>query len=547
MKKSIFLIIFILFIIQLNAQDQHYKFRLYLNGKGTTIYTTEHPEVFLSKKSIERRKKQKIVINETDLPISQEYIDEVEKFGVVVAKSKWLNTISVDCADSIIIDQLKKLPFVVDVLFVWKGEVPKLKAKDSLKIEKYPASQQILSGNYYGMAFDNIAMLKGDSLHNAGFRGEGMEIAVIDAGFNHLPAIEMLDNVGIKGVKGFVYDHTDLYDNANQHGLNVLSCMAANKPMQFVGTAPHASYWLLGSEDSRSEYPIEEDYWVSAIEYADSVGVDVVNTSLGYNNFNVPAKSFTHETLDGKTALISRAADMATDKGIFVVCSAGNSGDSEWRKITPPSDARNVLTVGAVRKDSSLASFSSVGRTADLRIKPDVVALGSNTALIDDLGCISFKSGTSFSSPIVCGLVTCLWQAFPKLTNKELLQVIRESANKFDKPDEKYGYGIPNMYKAMLLAQKISDQKGMNRIGGSENFRIESGNIGHIRITVLNDELPTNYKITVSQKLNGKTKTLLSSSLSSVIYEKQFETDKKDLYSLTISNKDQKEIFQLYF
>ena len=296
-------------------------------------------------------------------------------------------------------------------------------------------------------------------MHDAGFKGKGMTIAVIDAGFNHLPQIEMLNNLDIKGYKGFVYENEDLFNNANQHGLNVLSCIGTNKPMQFVGTAPEAGFWLFGSEDSRSEFPIEEDYWATAIEYADSVGVDVVNTSLGYNNFDKPAKSYTHKDLDGKTALISRAADKASQKGMLVVISAGNSGDSEWRKITPPSDAVNVLTVGAIQQDSSIVGFSSRGLTADLRIKPDVMALGLGAATIDDKGHVSSKAGTSFSSPIMCGMVACLWQAFPALTNREIVNIVRESSDNFETPDQDYGYGLPDMGKAMSLAQSLVEKK----------------------------------------------------------------------------------------
>ena len=269
----------------------------------------------------------------------------------------------------------------------------------------------------------------------------------------------MLDNLDIKGYKGFVYENEDMFNRANQHGLNVLSCIGTNKPMQFVGTAPEASFWLLGSEDARSEYPIEEDYWAAAIEFADSVGVNVVNTSLGYNSFDYPAKSYTHEDLTGRTALISRAADAAAKKGILVVISAGNSGDSEWEKITPPSDAFNILTVGAVQKDSVIAPFSSRGLTEDLRIKPDVMALGQGATVVGDNGLVTYKSGTSFSSPIMCGMVACLWQAFPALTNKEIIEVVRQSSDIYDHPNKDYGYGIPDMKKAMEIAQQLVDKK----------------------------------------------------------------------------------------
>lgn len=458
MKKVTLLCALLISVSALLAQDYNYKFRLTLKDKGQTPYTIDKPEEFLSPKAIERRHRQGFAIDTSDLPISSEYLKAIENVGgVIVAKSKWMKTVAVHCSDSMLVDKYKELPFVSDALFVWKGK-PKGESKTD-SIVTYPSTETVAFGNYYSKSGTNIELNNGQSLHNAGYKGKGMTIAVIDAGFNHLPQIEMLNNLDIKGYKGFVYENEDLFNNANQHGLNVLSCIGTNKPMQFVGTAPEASFWLFGSEDSRSEFPIEEDYWATAIEYADSVGVDVVNTSLGYNNFDKPAKSYTHKDLDGKTALISRAADKASQKGMLVVISAGNSGDSEWKKITPPSDAVNVLTVGAIQQDSSIVGFSSRGLTADLRIKPDVMALGLGAATIDDKGHVSFKAGTSFSSPIMCGMVACLWQAFPTLTNREIVNIVRQSSDNFETPDQDYGYGLPDMEKAMSLAQSLVEKK----------------------------------------------------------------------------------------
>ncbi len=323
MKKVTLLCALLISVSALLAQDYNYKFRLTLKDKGQTPYTIDKPEEFLSSKAIERRHRQGFAIDTSDLPISSEYLKAIENVGgVIVAKSKWMKTVAVHCSDSMLVDKYKELPFVSDALFVWKGK-PKGETKTD-SIVTYPSTETVAFGNYYSKSGTNIELNNGQALHDAGFKGKGMTIAVIDAGFNHLPRIEMLNNLDIKGYKGFVYENEDLFNNANQHGLNVLSCIGTNKPMQFVGTAPEASFWLFGSEDSRSEFPIEEDYWATAIEYADSVGVDVVNTSLGYNNFDKPAKSYTHKDLDGKTALISRAADKASQKGMLVVISGTN-------------------------------------------------------------------------------------------------------------------------------------------------------------------------------------------------------------------------------
>lgn len=435
-----------------------YKYRLTLKDKGETTYSIDSPEEFLSAKAIERRAKQNIKIDESDLPISQTYLDEIEKTGgIIVAKSKWNKTVAVHCEDSLMINKLSKLPFVEDITLVWKGHQEKIVPIDNstyLFINEPP-----LDSLFYGYAHDNIRLVNGDSLHAKGFMGEGMTIGVIDAGFNNYPKIEYLDNINILGYKNFIINNKTLFMHDNQHGTNVISCIGTNKPFRFVGTAPHANFWILGTEDSESEYPIEEDYWAAAIEFADSVGIDVINTSLGYTKFDAPAISHTRDQLDGESTLISRAANMATQKGMFLVISAGNSGNKEWGKISAPGDAKGVLTVGAIARDSTIAPFSSKGLTSDLRIKPDVVALGSGAVVINDDGSITLKNGTSFSSPIMCGLVACLWQAFPSLTNYELLEIIRQSADRHEDPSIQYGYGIPDMNKAMKIAQKQVERK----------------------------------------------------------------------------------------
>ena len=215
-----------------------------------------------------------------------------------------------------------------------------------------------------------------------------------------------------------------------------------------IGTAPEASYWLLRSEDDSSEHLVEQDYWAAAIEFADSVGVDVVNTSLGYYSFDDHSKDYQLRNLDGNYALISRQAAKVADKGMILVCSAGNSGSGTWKKITPPGDAENVLTVGAIDRKGILAPFSSIGNTADGRIKPDVVAVGFQADVMGADGNLTKANGTSFASPIMAGMVTCLWQAHPELTAKEVIELVRQSGDRAAYPDNIYGYGIPDMWKA---------------------------------------------------------------------------------------------------
>lgn len=551
MKKYILLGLGLLYVTLLFGQDYSYIFRLTLKDKGESAYSIDNPDRFLSQKAIERRQKQGLKVNESDLPISNDYLEKIgQNNGIIVAKSKWLNTVSVLVPDSMDVEQLTRLPFVDSAMFVWRGTIyerPEKMIPDSIPF--YPVDDITPRDNYYGLGAINIETLNGDKLHDAGFRGSGVGIAVIDAGFNNMQSIEYLDNINVKEYKNFVYngDGYSIYNKINQHGLNSLSCMATNKPHRYVGTAPDADYYLYVSEDSRSEFPIEEDYWVAAIEHADSVGVDVVNTSLGYYKFDAPAISATYSDLNGKTQLISRGANKAVEKGMFLVCSAGNEGSGSWGKITSPADAFGVLTVGAIRMDSTIAPFSSRGYTADLRIKPDVVALGFYTPLIGDMGRITLKSGTSFSSPIMCGMAACLWQAFPSLTNAELLNVIQRSSDRYDDPNETFGYGIPNMEKAMQLAKEITDNKGVNRIAATENFRIESDGTGLLRIVVLNESAGNEYTVSVTKKVNKKDHKILIDKFRNTIYEADIKAGSKAVYNLTISSDGIKDTLQVYF
>lgn len=429
--------------------NNEYKFRLVLKDKGTTAFSVNKPEEFLSLKSIERRKKQHLTIDETDLPLSTEYIKEIEKTGaIVVSKSKWLKTVTVKCSNYLLINTLKQLPFVEAVTVVWQTNKPiQLSPQKSPQI-KYDLTTGLSDSIYYASAFNNINLNNGQYLHNLGYRGAGMDIAVIDAAFVNIKANPQLKNIHIKGAKSFIYEDQDPY-GTDDHGVWTTSCMATNMPNYYVGTAPEANYWLLRSEEVDTEYPVEQDYWVAALEYADSVGVDVVNTSLYYTFSDFSPSKYKYEDLDGKTHLATRGANMAADKGMLIICCAGNEGS--W--VGTPADSPNVLAVGAVNKTGVIAGFSSFGYTVDGRIKPDVVALGSGAAVIPRSGnFIDYRSGTSYSSPILCGLAACLWQAHPELNSKQLLDIIKKSADRYNQPLLPYGYGIPDMKKANEIA-----------------------------------------------------------------------------------------------
>lgn len=447
MRKLISFLAIALLATGASAQQDTLKYRISLKDKAATEYSLKKPEKYLSAKAIERRRKQNLPIDSTDLPVCRKYIDEIRKQGVkIVVTGKWDNFVTVSCNDTTLIDRIATLLFVLSTEKVW---ISPGAGKPSMATERDSVLNQptIHPDSIYGRAITQIQMSNGDKLHEAGFKGQGMTIAVIDAGFHNVDKITAMQNIRILGTKDFVNQQADIFAESS-HGMSVLSCIGMNRPDIMTGTAPEASFWLLRSEDEYSEHLVEQDYWSAAVEFADSVGVDVINTSLGYYSFDDKSKNYKYRDLDGRHALMSRQASHIADKGMILVCSAGNSGAGSWKKITPPGDADNVLTVGAIDKRAVLATFSSVGNTADHRVKPDVVAVGVGSDVIRTDGNQGRANGTSFSSPIMCGMVTCLWQACPTLTAKEVIELVRRSGDRAGFPDNIYGYGVPDMWKA---------------------------------------------------------------------------------------------------
>ena len=431
------------------------KYRITLADKEGTAYAIDRPQEFLGPRAIERRNRQQLPVDSTDLPVSGVYLKALEDAGAaVIATSKWNNTALVEVADSSSVERMKALPFVVSARKVWvqPDSIPPRNASRKEEVK----NEVELDSLYYGPAFRQINIHGGDSLHAEGFTGRGMHVAVIDAGFYNADEIGLFDHMQLLGTRDFVNPQSDIYAE-NSHGMKVLSCMAANIPDVFVGTAPDASYWLLRSEDADSEQPVEEDYWAAALEFADSAGVDVVNTSLGYYAFDNAVDNYRYRDLDGHRSLMSNTASMAAGKGMVVVCSAGNSGSGQWKKITPPGDAEHVITVGALYRNLSNAEFSSIGHTADGRIKPDVMAVGASSTVAGTNGSVSRGNGTSFASPILCGVVACFWQACPWLTAKEVIQAVQQAGDRADCPDNIYGYGVPNLWEAYLILNEHRD------------------------------------------------------------------------------------------
>ena len=445
MRKIVLGCLMLLAIGQVSA-EKNYKYRVSLKDKAGSAYSIDKPQEFLSGRALERRNRQQLPIDETDLPVSQKYVNELLGCGArLVTSSRWNNTVVLEVTDTLLMDQVSQMPFVTGVKKVWT-QPDSIPARNAERKKEVKNDIKKTDG-YYGRALRQIAIHGGDSLHAAGFAGKGMHIAVIDAGFYNADEIKFFKKMDLLGTRDFVNPASDIYAE-NGHGMMVLSCMAANAKDAFVGTAPEASFWLLRSEDADTEQPVEEDYWAAAIEFADSVGVDVVNTSLGYHAFDEGYGGYRYRDLDGHTSMMSHSASMAADKGVIVVCSAGNSGRKAWKKMTPPGDSENVLTVGAINYDLENADFSSIGHTSDGRIKPDVMAIGVSSVVSSGSGKVSQGNGTSFASPIMCGVVACFWQACPWLTAKEVIKAVQQAGDRVDYPDNIYGYGVPNLWKA---------------------------------------------------------------------------------------------------
>lgn len=431
-----------------------YRYRVQLVDKKDNGHSLKQPEKFLSEKSLARRKKFGLALDEHDLPVTQKYLDKLEETGArVVCTSKWNNTAVVEVDKVQKANSLRQLPFVKSATLVWEGSCDNKKPQTPEERERSVTNKLDSIGEYYGRGKRQVEMLNAHKLHQLGYKGEGMTIAIIDGGFQNADCIAALKDCKILGTRNFVRPGYDVYAEQN-HGMMVLSCMAANRPNSLVGTAPEASYYLLVSEDGRSEQLVEEDYWCAAIEYADSLGADIVTSSLGYYHFDNKRTDHTYRDLDGLTAINSRSASLAASRGILVFTSAGNSGNDRWKKITPPGDASDVLTVGAVNLSKENAEFSSVGNTADNRIKPDVMAVGERSALLMSDGSVGRANGTSFSTPILCGAVACLWQAFPQKKPTEIIRAVQQSGSNAAYPDNVFGYGIPDLWKAYQQLKK---------------------------------------------------------------------------------------------
>jgi serine protease AprX len=477
MKKTILIILSLFFITALYAQEAGLAtYILYFKDKGEIKTGTLNPSNYLTYKAIERRLKQKISLNQSDIPVSDQYIKAISKTGAnILTRSRWFNTVVIDASVDMI-KEISVLPFVSEIQpLVKNGKNMSSSTVSDFKNETISSWMPEITKNTtsdlydYGIAFNQINQFKGQYLHNLGYSGQGMLIAVIDAGFNSVDKMTCFDslraNNQIKGTRDFAQPGNNVYGTSMaSHGTSVLSCMGANSSGQMIGSAPKADFWLLRSEVVASESIIEEYYWVSAAEFADSIGADLINSSLGYTTFDNKATNHTYTDMDGNTTVVTKGADKASEKGILVVNSAGNSGGAGWWYIGAPADGDSVLTIGSVTSAGVRSDFSSVGPTSDGRIKPTVAAQGTNTAIYylnnQNVPTLGTGNGTSFSSPVMCGITACLWQAFPDLNNMQIIELIKASASQANQPDSLLGWGIPDFLAATsTLSIKTKDYK----------------------------------------------------------------------------------------
>ncbi|UXP31585.1 S8 family serine peptidase [Reichenbachiella agarivorans] len=463
-QSSILLIIGLVGLLGFGAKADQNRFMVFFADKAESIYSIDAPLDFLSQKAIDRRVKVNQAITVQDLPVNANYLDSLIKYNVTpYYTSKWFNAALVE-ADSADLDILITKDFVLSYEYIAPGT--RLNpVTQPYTISFNPLEPSIVSSN----SKTQIEMLGAQTMHAQGYTGEGVHVAVLDGGFQKVDqsAIfkHIFNNGRLKDRMDFTTNSENVFDY-DDHGSNVLSCMAGNYKTVLIGTGYDMDVSLYVTEDvsnnSSFEYRIEEYNWLLAAERADSVGVDIIASSLGYSTFLDTSMNYTIAALDGKTAVISKAADLASQKGILVVCSAGNEGNGSWRYITMPADVESVVTVGAISSNGNKSSFSSIGPTADGRTKPDVVALGQGVSVFHQNNTIGTNNGTSFSSPLIAGLAAGIWQQFPELTNVELKELILSIGDNHNNPDNSIGHGLPNYRRlindSILSVKKVFDE-----------------------------------------------------------------------------------------
>ena len=450
-------------------------YRIYLSDKNNTPYSIDNPSEFLSQRAIDKRAHFNIPITEQDLPVNPQYKQQILALHAEIqplAVSKWMNTFTIYCPDSTVLPQILNLPFVDSMEAVGNYvlyDAPVYQHPENPIPMVHSSSIPTKDAVDYGEGLAQIALFNGVPLHEEGFHGEGMLIAVIDGGFFGIENTNFYQDLVNSGrfyghyslMPNFVDTLTSGWDEV--HGTVVTSAMAANTNGELVGTAPGASYALIHTEWVGSEEIIEEDFWANGAEIADSLGADVINSSLGYRMFpDFPQNDITYENMDGVHSIASRCATILGQKGVIVCVAAGNDGNNQYYYVSRPGDAFDILCVGACTSDSIIASFSSRGYSYDGRVKPDIISQGVETACYNPFNMLEFSNGTSLATPVAAGMCACLWQAMPCYTSTQIMQMIRESGHLYNNPNPEFGYGIPNFYQIYASHVGINNYKPLN-------------------------------------------------------------------------------------
>jgi len=529
--KAIFLAILLQGIFAI-GQAQYTRHIIELTDKKGTVHSLSNPQTFLSTETIARRKQFNIAIDSTDLPVSKVYLDSIAKAGKVeiLNSSKWLNQVLIKTSDQAALNKISQFPFVKKRFPIANRPNTNSEEKFIETITETNLTQTVASTKAttlnYGNSIKQVNIHEGEFLHNKGFQGNGIKIAVLDAGFFKYQNIAAFDSLKINGQLKMTWDFVDNNASVNEddaHGMQCLSILAANLPGAFVGTAPASSYYLFRTEDVASEFPVEEQNWLAAAERADSIGVQLISSSLGYNTFDDASFNYTYADMNGKKTMITRGAAMASNKGMIVMNSAGNSGSSAWKYLIAPSDGIDVLAVGAVNSLKQIAPFSSYGPSSDNRVKPDIASVGWNTFLISTNGTVAQGNGTSFSNPNIAGLVACLWQAFPEFSNKEIIAAVRKSGDRYSNPDVRTGYGIPNMRLAYEILEK------------ERNSRKAKGILKADRLRIYPNPMTDQFTIVYNGKTNGKLLVQLLSMDGKMIRNLSYDVLENEYYFFNVN------------
>lgn len=510
------------FSFTLTAQDSEYKYVVYFKDKVGTPFSLEQPQAFMSDKALERRAKYNISLVENDLPVSPTYVALIEEKGFkLLSTSRWLNAVLIQTDGPLDKEVLEAESYVKKVTWVSKQI---LGGRNAVSIEY--SNTLFWQGHYnidYGVTAGQIDLLNGQYLHSEGWQGNNMVIGVLDAGFSNVPVIDgfnsLFSEYRLLGTKDFVGYDDDVYESSG-HGTSVLSLMAGDIAGEYLGTAPQASYILIRTEDSRSEQLVEEFNYVLGLEYADQMGVDVINTSLGYTRFNHLEMDHTPIELNGDELIASVGADIGASKGMLIINSAGNLGDDDWMYISMPSDGDSVLAVGSVNRYGQRSGFSGIGHPNYSNIKPNVMAQGEEIAVIDANGEISYGGGTSYSAPLVAGLAACLWQAFPEKNNMEIISAIERSSSQYFSPDKYMGHGIPDFQAAFALLYQ-------------EKFNIDNALSG---INVFPNPFTNKISLTLPDELDQDITINLVNDIGQNLYSQMIPAGDRKTVNLSFDN-----------